>query len=399
MGAKVWKRTDQGGSQSYTVGVQQQQQTTLPSWEQHPLPQKHKFYRQNQKEGFQTQKSPKKGFKEDFHVCQVSQNEKEGCFEGVQQEDLNNSSSSSTTNDGVSAAARKTDENFNFQSSSNNFNDFNLYQKKNNGKCFQSNGKFQFERNGNQHMGTRDEIKSNQFQFKNFQRDAADLQFNSKFQPFKSNDNNNGQQQFSQNNNNSPFKPRHTIHKKGHHKFNMHAQHHFKQQQQGQQFQNNSKIQEQKQKFEGAKEEVIKIQERMKQLEDAIRQTKKRKAEQELNEHEEKKQRLRNKLQRSFAKQFEQAAEEGQVKREAEERERQRQEILQLIQKIQKANDPYEILGVDKSSVLDLDSKIRTSFKKLAVTLHPDKCSFEDSTEAFRKVRSAYDTLQNKLVS
>eukprot|EP01026_Neomeris_dumetosa_P081370 TRINITY_DN912_c0_g1_i1.p1 TRINITY_DN912_c0_g1~~TRINITY_DN912_c0_g1_i1.p1 ORF type:complete len:386 (-),score=56.54 TRINITY_DN912_c0_g1_i1:222-1379(-) len=158
------------------------------------------------------------------------------------------------------------------------------------------------------------------------------------------------------------------------------------------------KLKMQQKRYEGAREEVLQLKQQVQQLEEAILLQRKRKAEQELNEHEERKQRLRSKLQRSFAKQFEQAAEVGQVKREAEERERQRQEVWALIQRISSAKDPYEVLGVDKNIVQDMDVQVRSSFKKLAVVLHPDKCSFPEATEAFRKVRNAYNALQSKLV-
>lgn len=60
--------------------------------------------------------------------------------------------------------------------------------------------------------------------------------------------------------------------------------------------------------------------------------------------------------------------------------------------KISKLKNYYEILGVHQSATED---EIRKAYKKLAVKYHPDKNKSEHSTEAFKKISSAFSVLSN----
>jgi len=55
--------------------------------------------------------------------------------------------------------------------------------------------------------------------------------------------------------------------------------------------------------------------------------------------------------------------------------------------------DYYKILGVDKNASND---EIKKAYKKLAIKYHPDKNDNDElSTEVFKKVKNAYETLSN----
>lgn len=64
----------------------------------------------------------------------------------------------------------------------------------------------------------------------------------------------------------------------------------------------------------------------------------------------------------------------------------------ELIARISKTDDFYQILGVDRSAD---DAQIKSAYRKAAVRLHPDKCQLDGATEAFQKLSSAFGCLSN----
>ncbi|XP_055380384.1 dnaJ homolog subfamily B member 14-like [Condylostylus longicornis] len=65
-------------------------------------------------------------------------------------------------------------------------------------------------------------------------------------------------------------------------------------------------------------------------------------------------------------------------------------EQLDLVKKINKAKDYYEMLNITKEAT---DSEIKKAYKKIALLLHPDKNSAPGSSEAFKLVGTAVATL------
>uniref|UniRef100_U5EXV9 J domain-containing protein n=1 Tax=Corethrella appendiculata TaxID=1370023 RepID=U5EXV9_9DIPT len=65
-------------------------------------------------------------------------------------------------------------------------------------------------------------------------------------------------------------------------------------------------------------------------------------------------------------------------------------EQAEIVKKIQKCKDYYEVLGVTKESS---DSEIKKSYKKLALLLHPDKNRAPGAVEAFKAVGNAVAVL------
>ena len=60
-------------------------------------------------------------------------------------------------------------------------------------------------------------------------------------------------------------------------------------------------------------------------------------------------------------------------------------DIESLIKTIKKTKDLYDILGVEK----DADEvKLKSAYRKLALKLHPDKCTLDGGDDAFKKVRA-----------
>jgi len=57
--------------------------------------------------------------------------------------------------------------------------------------------------------------------------------------------------------------------------------------------------------------------------------------------------------------------------------------VESLIAKIKSTQDLYEILGVTKE--VD-EAKLKVAYRKLALKLHPDKCTQEGGDDAFKKV-------------
>lgn len=61
-------------------------------------------------------------------------------------------------------------------------------------------------------------------------------------------------------------------------------------------------------------------------------------------------------------------------------------EQLEVVVKLKKCKDYYEVLGVTKTST---DSEIKKAYKKLALQLHPDKNKAPGSAEAFKSIGNA----------
>ena len=69
------------------------------------------------------------------------------------------------------------------------------------------------------------------------------------------------------------------------------------------------------------------------------------------------------------------------------------EDVAQLIRRIKRAKDLYEILGVDR----DTDEKgLTKAYRKLAMRLHPDKCQAEGAEDAFKKISGAFSQLKDK---
>jgi len=63
------------------------------------------------------------------------------------------------------------------------------------------------------------------------------------------------------------------------------------------------------------------------------------------------------------------------------------------IKRVNRAGDDYyQVLGVAKGAS---DDEIKKAYRKLALRLHPDKCSEDGATDAFKKVSEAFSTLSD----
>ncbi|GAB5358734.1 hypothetical protein AAMO2058_000484000 [Amorphochlora amoebiformis] len=67
-------------------------------------------------------------------------------------------------------------------------------------------------------------------------------------------------------------------------------------------------------------------------------------------------------------------------------------DISGLIRRINSFEDYYDILGVSKDST---ENELKKAYRKLALKLHPDKCSEQGSEDAFKKVGAAYHCLSD----
>jgi len=63
---------------------------------------------------------------------------------------------------------------------------------------------------------------------------------------------------------------------------------------------------------------------------------------------------------------------------------------LEMVTKLKKCKDYYEVLGVNKEST---DSEIKKAYKKLALQMHPDKNKAPGSAEAFKAIGNAVAVL------
>lgn len=68
------------------------------------------------------------------------------------------------------------------------------------------------------------------------------------------------------------------------------------------------------------------------------------------------------------------------------------EEQAALCKKINRTKDFYELLGVEKGCE---SGAITSAYRKLAVKLHPDKNSAPGATDAFKKVKTAYECLND----
>lgn len=64
----------------------------------------------------------------------------------------------------------------------------------------------------------------------------------------------------------------------------------------------------------------------------------------------------------------------------------------EMIEKINKAKDFYEVLGVSKNATVE---EITKRYRKLALQLHPDKNKATGAEDAFKKVSNAFATLKD----
>jgi curved DNA-binding protein CbpA len=60
------------------------------------------------------------------------------------------------------------------------------------------------------------------------------------------------------------------------------------------------------------------------------------------------------------------------------------------IRRILKSSNYFEVLDVERNATKD---QIKKSFRELSKMVHPDKCSHPNSTQAFRQLQKASETL------
>jgi hypothetical protein len=66
--------------------------------------------------------------------------------------------------------------------------------------------------------------------------------------------------------------------------------------------------------------------------------------------------------------------------------------VLELMDRIQRTDNLYEILGVRRDAD---DAAVKKAYRKAALLLHPDKCQLDGAKEAFQKVSSAFACLSD----
>ena len=66
------------------------------------------------------------------------------------------------------------------------------------------------------------------------------------------------------------------------------------------------------------------------------------------------------------------------------------------IERIRTKKSAYDILNVPKSDAND--ASIKKAYKKLALLLHPDKCSAAGGEDAFKAVSGAFKNLESEEV-
>ncbi len=68
------------------------------------------------------------------------------------------------------------------------------------------------------------------------------------------------------------------------------------------------------------------------------------------------------------------------------------EEDAKIIQNLSKKKDYYDILGIEKDAN---SAQIKKAYRKLAVKVHPDKNPHPKATEVFKKVSTAFSTLND----
>lgn len=67
-------------------------------------------------------------------------------------------------------------------------------------------------------------------------------------------------------------------------------------------------------------------------------------------------------------------------------------EMAQMVQKVLRCKDYYELLGVQRNAAED---ECKKAYRKLALKLHPDKCHAPGAEEAFKKLSKAFQCLSD----
>ena len=63
-----------------------------------------------------------------------------------------------------------------------------------------------------------------------------------------------------------------------------------------------------------------------------------------------------------------------------------------LVERIKRAKDHYQVLGIDRSAS---DDDVKKAYRKLALKLHPDKNKTPGAEEAFKNVSKAFTVLSD----
>ncbi|KAK3089874.1 hypothetical protein FSP39_007244 [Pinctada imbricata] len=66
---------------------------------------------------------------------------------------------------------------------------------------------------------------------------------------------------------------------------------------------------------------------------------------------------------------------------------------IQMVKRIKKCKDYYEILGVEKDAT---ENDLKKAYRKLALQMHPDKNKAPGATEAFKAIGNAFSVLNDK---
>jgi len=66
--------------------------------------------------------------------------------------------------------------------------------------------------------------------------------------------------------------------------------------------------------------------------------------------------------------------------------------MAEEVARVRREQDFYRILNIDKSAK---EADIKKAYRKLALLLHPDKCSVEGAEDAFKRVSTAYSCLSD----
>jgi small GTP-binding protein len=67
----------------------------------------------------------------------------------------------------------------------------------------------------------------------------------------------------------------------------------------------------------------------------------------------------------------------------------------QELRRIERAANDWEVLKLDKSNTTL--AQVKSTYRKMAVSVHPDKCPLPNAQAAFQKINSAYQNIVSKL--